>query len=109
MRNLRYNIRGIITAVIAVMTLVLGAVCFFVLPDEVAVQWSLSGEVRNTLPKAAAVLCAFAVTAICLFAAWRRIMSEGEGTMRRESVANSIYLSLGLLGALVLIIILVMN
>lgn len=46
------------------ISVILGVISWFVLPDTVAVQVGLDGNVSNTIPKAAAILVPIAISVI---------------------------------------------
>lgn len=85
----------IVTILIAAVTFVLGIVCYLVLPDQVSVQWSITGEVTNTLPKIFAILVSWGLTAL--------LLAMGTG---KKSWTNTLF---GCIGILSLGLYLVMN
>lgn len=82
------------TILIAALTSVLGIVCYFALPDVVAVQWS-SGKIANTLPKVVAILISYGLTALLLLLSYAKNKSS--------------YTVYSLIGAISLVLFLIMN
>ena len=80
--------------IISVLTLILGVTCYFILPGDIAVQWS-SGGVTNTLPTVAAVLIGYGITALLIYISYAK--------------NNKIYMGLSLIGVISFIIFMVMN
>lgn len=55
--------KNLIPIVLLVAAIILGVICFFLLPDVVAVQVGADGQVSNTMPKALAIVIPLVISA----------------------------------------------
>ncbi len=98
--------------IISISTFILGVICFIVLPDVIAVQWSTSGEITNTLSKYAAVLITYAVTAFFLILSWfteNRVSMFSGIRAKAEKTMSICFLWLGFIGIILQAVLLFMN
>ncbi|MDD5954445.1 MAG: DUF1648 domain-containing protein [Firmicutes bacterium] len=55
--------KNLIPIALLVAAIVLGVICFFLLPDVVAVQIGADGQASNTMPKALAIVIPLLISA----------------------------------------------
>lgn len=56
--------KNLIPIALAVAAIILGVLCFFLLPDVVAVQIGADGQASNTMPKALAIVIFLGVSVL---------------------------------------------
>ena len=95
------------TVAILSVTVITAVPVYIFLPERVAVQWSITGEAQNYLPKLAAVAAALGLGAFGAYYRHKKDRSSLEGAGKRLMEAADLFISC--IGIIMLLLFLVLN